>query len=408
MIKKIPIEQLQLGMYIHDLNCGWLDHGFLRSRFLLKAEANLEKIRDLGIHELYIDTDKGLDVPQAPTESEVAEALEQDLTQVAEELGPGEEHQVPLAEERIQARRIQNEALGLMSSLMEDARLGRALDLEHVDPLIDDMLGSILRNQDALLGFSRIRRQGRYTLEHAVNVAALLLAFAKALGMEHSVIRAIGIGGLFHDLGKALLPSAILNKPGSLDDDEFALMREHVAHTYRMVARIPNIPEIALAIVAEHHERIDGSGYPKQKVGDAISRYGQMAAIVDVYDAITSDRVYHKGLEPHEALRKLLEWSSHHFDPQLVQQFIRCVGIYPVGTLVRLQSGRLGVVVESGREGLFHPVVRVVMDADRRRYIAVEDVDLSRLAKRSKERILSAESPERWGIKPQEVLLLPT
>ena len=407
MIKKIAIEQLQLGMYIHDLNCGWMEHGFLRNRFLVKGEASLAKIRALGIHDLYIDTDKGLDVALAPTETEVTQALEEDLSQVAEAQIAGEAHQVSLAEERIQARRIQNEAIGLMSSLMEDARLGRAVDLEHVEPLIDDLVGSVFRNQDALLGFSRIRRAGRYTLEHSVNVAVLLIAFAKGLGLERSVIQALGAGALLHDLGKALLPTAILNKPGSLTEEEFALMREHVAHTYRLTAKMPGISKIALAVIAEHHERIDGSGYPQRKTGDAISRYGRMAAIVDVYDAISSDRAYHKGLEPHEALRKLLEWSSHHFDPQLVQQFIRCIGVYPVGTLVRLRSGRLGVVLESGREGLLHPVVRVVMEANQRRYIAVEDVDLSRLGKGSQERIVSAELPQRWGIKPTDVLQLP-
>ncbi|MBK1716684.1 HD-GYP domain-containing protein [Thiocystis violacea] len=407
MIKKIAVDQLQLGMYVHDLNCGWMEHGFLRNRFLIKAEANLDKIRGLGIQELYIDTDKGLDVIQAPTESEVEEALEQDLALVAGKEGPLAAHQVSLAEERIQAKRIQNEAIGLMNNLMEDGRLGRVPDLEPLGPLVDEMVGSILRNQDALLGLSRIRRVGRYTLEHSVNVSILLIAFAKSLGLDRPAIQAIGVGGLLHDLGKSLLPAAILNKPGSLSEEEFALMREHVAHTYRLVSRIPNVPKIALAVIAEHHERADGSGYPKSKKADETTRYGRMAAIIDVYDAITTDRVYHKGLEPHEALRKLLEWSRHHFDQQLVQQFIRCVGIYPVGTLVRLRSGRLGVVIESGREGLFHPVVRVIMDARQRRYLAVEDVDLSRLGKGSEERITGVESPQRWGIKPHEVLQLP-
>ena len=187
-------------------------------------------------------------------------------------------------------------------------------------------------------------------------------------------------------------------------DEEFGVMRGHVVHSREILAVAPGIPAAALAVAAEHHERLDGSGYPDGKTGAEITRYGQMASIVDVYDAITSDRVYHKGMEPPLALRKLLEWSNHHFDPQLVRQFIRCVGIYPVGTLVRLRSGRLGVVVESSREGLLQPVVRVFMDADRRRYLTVQDVDLSRQRKGSEERIERAESPEQWRVNPAELL----
>jgi putative nucleotidyltransferase with HDIG domain len=408
VIKKITVEQLQLGMYIHDLNCGWMEHGFLRNRFLLKGESNLQKIQGLGIRELYIDTERGLDVALAPTEDEVEEALEHDLIEVAAEEGPAEEHAVPLAEERVQARRIHSEALGLLSGLNEDIRLGRPVGLEHIDPLIEEIMGSVWRNQDALVGLSRMRRVGRYQIEHGINVATLMTAFARSLGMERPMVRDIAIGALLHDIGKTSLPSAILNKPGALTDEEVQVMRRHVAEGFRIAAQIPGIPKIALAIIAEHHERADGSGYPNQRTADQITRYGQMAAIVDVYDAITADRVYSKALEPHEALRKLLEWSAHHFNPELVQQFIRCMGIYPVGALVRLRSGRIGVVVESGRQGLFHPVVRVVMDANRRRFISVRDVDLSRLGKGSEERIVGAESPKSWGINTVEVLQLPS
>jgi putative nucleotidyltransferase with HDIG domain len=407
MIKKIMVEQLQLGMYIHDLNCGWMEHGFLRNRFPLKAAATLERIRTLGLREVYIDTSKGLDAELAPSATEVQEALEERLATVAAQKVP-QECPTSLPEERIFARRIQNEAIGVVTGMMEDVRVGQPVDLTHVTPLIEEMINSVFRNPDALLALTRIRRVGRYTFEHSVNVAVLMIAFARTLGLNRAIIRDIGIGALLHDLGKALVPAAILNKPGQLTDGEFAVMREHVIHTRSILSKIPGIPTIALAVALEHHERMDGSGYPYEKTGTLISRYGQMAAIVDVYDAITSNRIYHKAMEPHQALRKLLEWSRHHFDPGLVQQFIRCVGIYPIGTLVRLRSGRLGIVVESGRESPFHPVVRVVMDANRRRYLAAEDIDLSRQPKGTEERILSAESPERWRINPDEVLQLPT
>ncbi len=406
MIKKINIEDIRMGMYVHDLNCSWMEHGFLRNQFLLKTEAGVEQIRRAGIREFYIDTDKGLDQPSAPSEAEVISDLEDGLVDAARK-GAGRTGPVPLAEERIQAKRIHNEAIRVVSGLMEDARLGQQIDLERARPVIGEMVGSIFRNQNALMGLARIRHMDRYTFEHSVNVSVLMVSFARSLELEQKLIQEIGMGALLHDIGKIKVPQEILNKPGRLTEDEFAVMRSHVVHSRDTLAVVPGLPAAALAVAAEHHERVDGSGYPDGKAGDAITLYGRMSAIVDVYDAITSDRVYHKGMEPHEALRKLLEWSSHHFEPQLVRQFIRCVGIYPVGALVLLQSGRLGVVVETGRKELPQPVVRVVMDAKQRRYLTVEDVDLARPRKGKNDSILNAESPQRWGIDTQEILQLP-
>ncbi|EXJ14245.1 HD-GYP domain-containing protein [Imhoffiella purpurea] len=406
MIKKIAVEQLQLGMYVHDLNCGWLDHGFIRNRFSLKSEGTLERIRQLGIRELYIDTEFGLDVEEALTETEVTEALEEDLAEVAQD-GGAEEREIPLGVERTQAKRIHGEAAHIVAGLMNEAKLGKLLDLEQARATVGEMTASIHRNQDAMLALSRIRRVGRYHYEHSVNLAILMICLARSLGLERQVVEEVGLGGLLHDIGKVMIPARILNKPGRLTDQEFTLMRSHVDQGRRILSRIEGISPIAMAITAEHHERIDGSGYPERKPGASISRFGKMAAIVDVYDAMSAERVYHKGVEPHQALRKLLEW-RHHLDPELVQQFIRCVGIYPIGTLVRLRSGRLGVVIESGREDLFKPVIRVVMDANRRQFLSVSDLDLSRLSNASEERILGAELPKTWGIDPQELLMLPS
>jgi len=406
MIKKIAVDQLQIGMYIHDLNCGWLDHGFIRSRFMLKSDNALEKIRTLGIRELYIDTEYGLDVEEAPTETEVNQALEENLAEVAQE-GGGEAHEVPLSVERLAAKRIHTEAIALIGDFMSAARLGKAPSLDQARPLISDLVSSVFRNPDALLAFSRIRRVGLYQFEHSVNVAVLMTCFARAMGMEQQEIEDIALGAILHDIGKAMIPGRIINKPGRLTEQEFDIMRGHVDQGHHILSKIPDFPPIALAVAIEHHERMDGSGYPNKKSAPGISLYGKMAAIVDIYDAISSERVYHKGVEPHQALRKLLEW-RHHLDPELVQQFIRCVGIYPVGTLVKLRSGRLGVVIESGREDLFKPVIRIVMDAKQRRFLAVSDLDLSRINKASEERIVGAELPKNWGIDPPELLLLPS
>jgi putative nucleotidyltransferase with HDIG domain len=364
------------------------------------GSGEIERIRNVGIRQLYIDTERGLDVAQTSKAPEVRQAPERELASAAGD-GPPVASQVDLAQERGRAQRIQREAKRVVSGLMEDARLGRQIELEHVNPVVGQMVDSIFRNHDALVGLTRIRRLDRYTFEHSVSVSVLMVAFARALGLDRELIQDIGVGALLHDIGKTLVPGHILNKPGRLDPAEMAVMRDHVVHSHEILSRLAGFPEAALAVVTEHHERSDGSGYPYGKGGKQISLFGRMASVVDVYDAITSDRVYHKGMAPHLALRKLLEWSSHQFEPGLVQRFIQCVGIYPVGSVVRLESGRLGVVTESSRGDLLRPVVRVLLDARGRRWLTPRDLDLSAPGEGAGERILGAELPERWRIDPK-------
>lgn len=405
MIKKISIDQLKPGMHVHDLNFGWMDHPFAQKDFFLEDEDTLRQIRQLGVHELYIDTERGHDVPHAPTQTEVDERLERTMEVIAD--ATPQPQPTTLNEERREAQRIHQEAMQLIHGLMEDVRLGRQIDLEQASPLVWEMVDSLFRNRDALLGLTRIRHTDRYTFEHSVNVAVLMAAFARSLELERNIIYMVGLGGLLHDIGKTLVPQHILNKPGRLSEKEFAVMRGHVVHTHTLLSQIPGIPPVALSVAAEHHERFDGSGYPNKLKGEAISRYGRMAAIADVYDAITSNRVYHQGMEPHIALRKLLEWSSHHLDPELTQQFIRCVGIYPIGSLVRLQSERLAIVVGRGREGMRQPLVRLVLDIKRRRYLNQDVLDLSDAAQAGQERIVRVESTEKWRIHPETILTQP-
>ena len=395
MIKKIGIDQLLPGMYVHDLNCGWLDHPFLTSSFYVGKDGTIEKIRAIGIRELYIDTVKGADVFTAPTQKEVAEDLDRRMQALAEKK-PEKPVNVPLGEESARARRLHGEANRIVHSLMEDVRMGMQIEIERIEPMVENMVDSIFRNQDALLPLARLKNHDTYTFEHSVSVCALMVAFARAMNLPRETIREIGMWALLHDVGKARIPDLILNKPGKLDDEEFARMQGHVAQGVAILKQNARVSEIALTVAAEHHERFDGSGYPQHQRGAEISLYGQMAAIVDVYDAISSERVYHKGMAPPQALRKLLEWSEHHFDPQLVQAFIRTVGIYPTGTLVRLDSNRLGVVIEQNPKSMLKPVVRVFYRADKRYYIAPEIVDLAR----TQDRVASFESYEKWNIDP--------
>jgi HD-GYP domain-containing protein (c-di-GMP phosphodiesterase class II) len=395
MIKQIRTDQLKPGMYIHDLNCGWLDHPFMSNAFHVRDQATVDKIYDLGIREIYIDTVKGADVWEARTQQEVSADLDRRLQEIAAKQ-PEKPVTAELKDEVARARRLHGEANKLVRNMMEDIRLGQQIQVDRVEPLVEGMVDSIFRNQDALLPLARLKNHDDYTFEHSVSVCALLVAFGRGMKMSREVIKEIALGGLMHDVGKARIPDSILNKPAKLNDDEFARMQGHVAQGVVLLQAMPGISRIALEVTGQHHERFDGTGYPRKLAGEQISLYGQMAAIVDVYDAISSERVYHKGMSPTQALKKLLEWSSHHFDPKLVQSFIRAIGIYPTGTLVQLESKRLGVVVEQNEGNLLEPVVRIFYHAGQQYYIPPEIVDLAKV----QDRIASFENYEKWNIDP--------
>jgi HD-GYP domain-containing protein (c-di-GMP phosphodiesterase class II) len=402
MLKKINISQLKVGMFIHDLSCNWMDHPFMRNRFVITSDAEIRKIVDAGIHEMVIDTDKGLDVQDAPTVQEANQALESEIIKMASRTA-APQPRVSVAAELVRAKKVKDQAHQLVRTVMLDARLGKAIELDQVEPVVQNITESILRNPGALVGMLRIKNKDDYTFLHSVSVCTLLVAFCRSTGMDPELTHQAGLGGLLHDTGKALVPDEILNKPGRLTDEEFAVIRKHPSDGYDILRKSPDVGEIPLDITLHHHERFDGSGYPDKLPGDKISQMAQMAAIVDVYDAITADRCYHKGMSAAEALRKIYEWSKFHFNPQLVQAFMRCVGIYPVGTLVLLESGRLGVVTEPHETNLLAPKVNVFFSTKSNTYIKPAEVDLSKpLGMGGGDKIVSHESPEKWRVEPMK------
>ena len=412
MIKKIPIEALQVGMYIHDLNCSWADHDFLLNRFRIRGEGQIAKIQKLGIRYLYIDTQKGDDYLDAPTEMEVKADLENKLLATVQASGAvprpaAHPEPVSIRVEMARAQKVQKEALRVVHDVMMDVRMGRQVESEKVAAVVGEITQSIFRNPDALLSLCRIKKKDTYTFEHCVSVCALLTSFACSLGMDQKSIQDAGIGGLIHDLGKMMVPDEILNKPGRLTEPEFEIVKGHVNFGRDCLSGAEHISPLAMEVTSEHHERYDGTGYPKNLCGNEISMLGRMAAIVDVYDAITSDRVYHKGIAPHEAIRKLYEWSTQHFEPSLVENFIRVVGIYPTGSVVTLKSGRVGVVITHRQDDLLHPVLRIIYDYRREARVPPFSLDLAgRAAREQEESIvgLNEEIVQQLEIHPMDYL----
>ena len=383
MIKKITTDQLQVGMYIHHLVLGWLNNPFTSSKFLLKSKSDILKIRDAGIKWVEIDTIKGLDTSGHKTvqsESEIS-------------VKP----QIKSAKEEMEAAKVAFEdARQFISGVMNSAKMGQCVELEQVEPVIKDLSDSVLRNENALLGLTHIRNMDYYTFEHSVSFSVLMMSFAKGMGKSDEFICAVGIGGLLHDIGKTITPDHILNKPGKLTPEEFVIMKEHVVHSRIILEKTEGLSQISMDVAAMHHEKYDGNGYPLGLDKDQISLAGQMAAIVDVYDALTADRCYHKGKKPSEALQFLLKGAGSHFNPQLVQQFIQSVGIYPAGSVVLLSNDYLATVIEI-KDNMLKPIVEIFFHTKTKQYVQTELIDLSTS---TEIKVKNVDSYENWNIKP--------
>lgn len=383
-IKKITVDRLQIGMYIHDLNCNWIDHSFLRTQFLIKVDKQIEKIVHTGVHEVYIDTEKGIDCGDAPSEELVKTEVEQELVEKVA-VPPRYPHAIslnrpeptPLKVELAHAVEIQKEALRVTHSVLGDVRLGKQADVHKMEPMVEEITQSVFRNPDALTTLCRIKNADDYTFQHCVSLCTLMASFANSMGMDANTVWDASVGGLFHDVGKMKVPENILNKPGKLTDEEFAIMKNHVTLGVETMRDANYTPPVVMQIVGEHHERYDGTGYPSHMDNTQISLLGKMAAIVDVYDAISSNRIYHHAMPPHEAIRKLYEWSQFHFDRSLVEQFIRVIGIYPLGSVVNTTSDKVGVVVAQRHDDLLHPVLCIIFDNKRKCRIPPRRIDLA-------------------------------
>ena len=400
MIKKISIHQLTPGMYIHDLNCSWVVHPLYPNQFKVIDEPKVEEIHALGVRELYIDTRRGKGIADAPDALEVREALERELCDLAANLPNGTEPRVSLREEALSAAKIHDDAARVVNRMMGDIRMGEQTALEDIDSTVEAIVESVLRNSNALTGLRLINTKDGYTFLHSVSVGTLFATFCSALTLGKDIARHATLGGLLHDIGKMKVPHDVLNKPGRLSPEEFDTMKGHVAQGVDVLTQIPGLSQYVLDISMHHHERFDGSGYPSGLKGGAISPFGQMAAIVDVYDAITSARVYHEPINPAEAIRKLQEWSKFHFNEELVRHFIRCIGIYPVGSVVSLESGLIGIVVEHNSHNTLRPVVWIAYDTKKEADVpSPYDLDTSQpLGHGGGDRITGFETVDKWGI----------
>ena len=397
MLKKIPVEQLRLGMHLQAFCGAWLEHPFWRTKFVLTDPRDLALVRESAIREVWIDIAKGKDVdtPEAVHSPDAAPPVD-DLpqTEIEQEPDPAATAPASFSDEVKRASRIVSKGREAVVSMFQEARMGKAIEAEAAAPLVEEISNSVMRNPGALISLARLKTADDYTFMHSVAVCALMIALARQLGLDEKQTREAGMAGLLHDLGKAMIPLEVLNKPGKLTDAEFDLVKTHPEEGYKLLLEGKDVSEVVKDVCLHHHEKVDGSGYPKRLNGETMSLFAKMGAVCDVYDAITSNRPYKAGWDPAESIKRMAEWKGH-FDPMVFQAFVKSLGIYPIGSLVRLESGKLGVVIEQGEQSLLKPRVKVFFSTRAQAYITPEVIDLAR----SPEKIAAREEAAKWGIK---------
>ncbi len=359
----------------------------IKNQGWVKTQASINNLIKAGILEVEIDPDKTL-IDSVPEKDPIAiptTKIKRDPWQKTHS-----------AEQEIgKAKKLYDEAKTLQLKAFKDIKAGRDIDIAPFRELASGFMDSVFRNQDALACLTQMRQKDAYLLEHSINVSILMGIFAKHLGIEKDIIVELTTGALLHDIGKIKIPDEVLNKPGRFTDDEFKIMKMHSLFSKEILEE-SGLTGIAVDIAGMHHERLDGKGYPFGKKGDEISQYVRMASIVDVYDALTAERVYKAGMEPIKAFKILKDGCPDSFDPVLLNKFIQCIGIHPVGTLVRLSSQKVGLVTESNPSTPLKPVVKTFYSAKHSRYTEVKDIDLSN--KKTVDTLESAVKPKEYNI----------
>lgn len=395
MRKKISVNDVRVGMYIDEICGSWMDHPFWKRSFLLESGQDLCTLQNSSISEVWIDTRLGSDIEPgniANLDEDIAKNVADELARISNDATTTAK--ISLNEELDRARALLAEGKTAITSMFNEVRMGNAIKVSEAEPLVDEISLSIARNPEAFLNLARLKNVDDYTYLHSVAVCGLMIALGKTLGLSGRDLKDAGIAGLMHDVGKALIPNEVLNKPGKLTDEEFEVMKGHPRKGWEVLNVAEGANAIALEVCLHHHERVDGKGYPDQLSGDQLTLFARMGAVCDVYDALTSNRCYKAGWEPAEAIRKMAEWREGHFDENVFHAFVKTVGIYPSGSLVRLKSGRLAIVLEQSGKSLLTPVVKVFFSTKSNAPVMPEMLDLSC----SQETIVSAEDPAQWGL----------
>jgi HD-GYP domain-containing protein (c-di-GMP phosphodiesterase class II) len=372
MKKKISIGDVRLGMYIDSLCGSWVEHPFWRKSFLLDQQKDMDDLLGCGTEELWIDTDRGADV-----ENVVApDSPPPDSEDTKQEKGL--EPPVVLSDEIRRARKIHAQGKLDVTEMFARACNKEELRLDRALILVDEIRRSTARNPNAFLGLTRPKSKEDYLCLHSISVCALMILLGRNMKMDHETIISVGLAGLLLDIGNIGLPQDLVNKPGTLTQEEYNIVKTHPLRGWNILNQ-HNLDNIVLDVCLHHHERMDSSGYPECLPLDSLSVFARMAAICDTYDSLISDSYYRKGISPANAIREMTKWQEGQFDKAVFHAFVKTVGIYPFGSLVKLKSGRVAVVEEQSNKSLASPIVRVFFSTKVDQPIFQEWIDLSKV-----------------------------
>ena len=374
---KVFSEDIKLGMYISELDHPWIESPFLFQGFLLRDEEEIQQVQ-ATCEYVYVDTEKTpfevrskletiSSVQQKPVKKKKRKPTKIDFTDTVT-LKKSKFDKSTFTNNLINARKTRDKTRSYIDDMLAEAKMGRIIDTTKAKVLVAELANNIVNNIDASMWLTQLKNRDEYTAIHSLNVCVLSLTFGRALELSNEDLNELGLAALLHDIGKMQVPLKILNKPGKLTTEEFEIMKTHPQKGYEMLLNDNSISTKVLAVVKGHHERLSGKGYPDFLPEKDISYFTKIVSITDVYDAITSDRVYHDGMTPHEALKRLYEWMPNNFDSQLMQSFIRTIGIYPVGSVVELKTGHIGLVVKLSGTHRLKPVVMLIMNRHKEFY----------------------------------------
>ena len=361
---KIDVSQLKKGMYVCELDRPWSDTSFLLQGVLIEGAGDIDQVQQF-CEFVYIDSEKSDESVHPHLQSLSTQKVEPSNTGsvIANASKQADIEQHDLQKELKIARNLHSRTRSYIDKALQDVRLGQAINTDTARELVTEVAESITRNPHAMVWLTNLKERDEYTSIHCMNVCIMAVSFGRSLGMEKAQLEILGLGGLLHDLGKMRIPLEILNKPSKLTEEEFEIVKTHPVEGYNMLQAQGDMQSDVLDIVKHHHERRNGKGYPSQLDGDQINDLTRMVAIVDVYDAITSDRCYHDSITPYDALKNMYEMVKEDFEKDMIEQFIKCLGIYPIGSVVQLNLGHVGLVVSASEKSKLRPIVMLVSNS---------------------------------------------
>lgn len=366
---KVVAEYLTQGMYVVKLDRPWLDSPFLFQGFVIDTDELLKEVKSV-CDFVYIDIE--LSDPAIRGQLEVLRGRPEPKVKITKAApkskNPDEADHIKYIESLRKSRVTFDNTTRYINQALDDARLGASIDTAKAKQLVSDLTDQVLSSSHALVWLTFLKNRDEYTANHCVNVCVLSISFGRCLGLGKEQLNQIGLGGLLHDLGKMKTPDEILNKPGKLSPEEYNIMKQHPELGFKLLKDEKGMSMEVLDIILHHHERKNACGYPDELPEHKIPLLTQVVSIVDVYDAITSDRCYHDGISPYNALNNIYKWAEKDFNKELVENFIKCLGIYPIGSLVELDNGLVGVVISANKSTRLRPMIMLVLDKNKKAF----------------------------------------